>query len=307
MTTNNKNNHAIKWMDILRELSEEIHRSSDRSSGILVGSILDEQLRKILKMFVVEDKNIENDLLGTRGIISTFDARIKLCYYLGLIDCIEYKNLENIRKIRNKFAHSFESMSFDSQSIKDLCNNLNIPIEKYFPKDLSLKKIDLNPFKEDNSSRQKFIKTFEYLSMILMIRENEVYNRKIIKLEDKDTIVDKILSIINEFEEKSLKSIKLGKENERLLRQEINMINSIKKYIEEHKDDLDRETIKKLNNHSDIKALNLKLENRIKETKKDVESYEISKFTLNNLRRVCDLWNEEYEKISNEKRVHKKQ
>ncbi|MGL5693198.1 MAG: MltR family transcriptional regulator, partial [Peptostreptococcaceae bacterium] len=212
----------LKQQENLKAINKEIDEGSDRAVGILCGSILEEQLKKILKTFLVKDIKVEKEFLGGKGAISTFESRIIACYSMGLIDDTEYKNLEIMRKIRNKFAHSFEPIDFNNQAVKDLCNNLKVPIEKYMPKIIKIKdnkacELDLEPFKPDCSRRDRFVKTFNYLSMLFTFREFEISNKRLKKLEDSETIAYKQKAMCDKLEESLVRVIELTNKYLKLL------------------------------------------------------------------------------------------
>jgi DNA-binding MltR family transcriptional regulator len=75
-----------------------------------------------LYSFLRDSKSAKILLDGFNAPIGQFSSKIHLCHALGLIEDDEYKQLEGLRKIRNKFAHSFENIDFDTQQIKDLIN-----------------------------------------------------------------------------------------------------------------------------------------------------------------------------------------
>jgi hypothetical protein len=77
---------------------------------IIVGaSRVDELLLSILSSYLLpkvsKTKDADELLEGDRPL-STFSARSKLCYRLGLIDRTLYDCMEKLRSLRNKCAHS---------------------------------------------------------------------------------------------------------------------------------------------------------------------------------------------------------
>lgn len=174
---------AIQWRN---ELKRELANQSDRAVAIVCASILDTQLSDMLKNFMIDDKNIKKDLLEGNSPLSTFSAKIKTAYYLGLISEDEYKNLDTLRKIRNDFAHQLINISFDNnQSIKARCNNLYIPKNRYVPEviprpteDGKIPKLNLDPFAEDNSPKNRFVQVFYFLSLNFLQRNFEIVNMK---------------------------------------------------------------------------------------------------------------------------------
>ncbi|MDZ7661394.1 MltR family transcriptional regulator [Thiohalophilus sp.] len=111
----------------IKELSEflaEFNGESDRGAVLTAGAYLDERLGEMLKAFFAEVKETDDLLFGFNAPIGTYSARIKAAYSLGLIQDNEFSELNIIRKIRNEFGHSWKGVSFKTQKIIDLCNNL---------------------------------------------------------------------------------------------------------------------------------------------------------------------------------------
>lgn len=318
----------FKQMEWFKNLKLELNSSSDRAVGILSGSVLDENLRKILINFLIDDKNLKKDFLGNQGVLNTFDSRIKACYYMGLIDDIEYKNLETIRKIRNKFAHTFEYIDFDTQAISDLCKNLYIPISKYCPtenifKDNEVLDFDINPFSSNSTARERFLKTFEYLYLLLATRLTEIKPKKLKKFEDLETISAKRRKLNSKVEQLFNKEINRCKDNKNYLS---NLIDSIE-HLEQTYNKLQLE-FDSINDNEYTKEEKLIIQNQfqslkskldlskkninISEVKKELEVvikelsasehlYSQFKPLLHMDKLLADKWDEQFEKIKNKK------
>ena len=173
MSIDLKNVPVYKWELFFDELNNE----SPRAAVILSGAFLDSMLRDILKAFMIENDKIVDELLGNEKIadtpLSSFGARLKACYCLGFISKNEYDDLNCIRNIRNKFAHSIHGFTFSNPEIIKLCNKLKIPsdIGKILPPDL-------------NSDYQKYIFTVSVLSARLALRFSEARNNRRICKEE---------------------------------------------------------------------------------------------------------------------------
>lgn len=66
-----------------------------------------------------------DDLFKPFAPLSTFSAKIKFSYSLGLIDDSEFKIIEIIRKIRNEFSHKWDNLNFQSAKIEIQCKKFN--------------------------------------------------------------------------------------------------------------------------------------------------------------------------------------
>jgi mannitol operon repressor len=107
------------FMDFVRELEKE----TPRGVVLIACATIHDLLGRLIELFLVDHKAVEELLTGTFAPLSTFSARIKAAVSLGLINDEEYRDCEALRKIRNAFAHSVR-VSFTEQRIKDLCKNL---------------------------------------------------------------------------------------------------------------------------------------------------------------------------------------
>lgn len=142
---------------------EEFQNETPRACVIVSAAFLDHILRDILASFMIPEKKSVDDLLGTdkqpERPLSSFGARISSAYCLGLINRLEHNDLMTIKKMRNKFAHNLHGISFDTQEIIDLCNNLKTPTmgNHLFPPHL-------------NTPRSRYTLTVSLLSMQLGIR-----------------------------------------------------------------------------------------------------------------------------------------
>jgi mannitol operon repressor len=118
-------------MKDLQGFLQEFQNESSRAAVILGASFLDAQLRQILANFMIDPENAVDELLGDEDIherpLSTFSARIKAAYCLGLISKNERDDLNLIRRIRNRFAHRLHDLTFDDKKIIGWCNSLKAP------------------------------------------------------------------------------------------------------------------------------------------------------------------------------------
>jgi len=96
---------------------------------------LEEQLKKILLAYFVDDTSLASLVEGGSAPLGAFSARITTCYALGLISKAEHDDLHVLRRIRNDFAHNIHA-SFKTQSIIDRCKLLQSKAHDYWSPDL---------------------------------------------------------------------------------------------------------------------------------------------------------------------------
>lgn len=102
-------------------------KSNDRSIAISGACTVDLYLGLLFTVVMVNDPKVVKGLLDGEhhGPLSSFAAKAKVAYALGLIDKQTKEDLDYIRKIRNKFAHSVKPISFQDRPIREYCNKLS--------------------------------------------------------------------------------------------------------------------------------------------------------------------------------------
>tara|TARA_R110002096_G_scaffold264344_4_gene457871 strand:+ start:595 stop:1254 length:660 start_codon:yes stop_codon:yes gene_type:complete len=102
----------------------EFQEETDRGAALLSVSLFDEVLTKTLLVFLADEKETKELLIGSMSPLSSFAAKTKLCYSLGLLNDFEYREIDTIRKIRNEFAHKGLGLTFQNEKIIKLCRKL---------------------------------------------------------------------------------------------------------------------------------------------------------------------------------------
>jgi len=114
---------------------DEVFKQTDRASAIVSSSLLEELLERLILAFLMDNEKTKRDLFDGIAPLSTMSAKINIAYHLGLIGKNEYEDLKFIKNIRNDFAHSFETINFETQRIKDKCLQLKVLTSTNPPKD----------------------------------------------------------------------------------------------------------------------------------------------------------------------------
>lgn len=190
----------VKWLQIVKD---EIEGTNDRSVVIVCAAILDTQLEKLIKNALYIDKNIDEKLfVGGNAVLSSFNSKITMAYYMKMISKDEFTLLNTIRSIRNKFAHEIDvSNGRISGSIKDKCLNLTIPKGMYVPIEVFIGNInDLDLSYNPNDEKEpikRFVNTFYFLTQCLFLHNLEFL--EIIENENSAYITPKIYEFIELF------------------------------------------------------------------------------------------------------------
>jgi len=103
---------------------EQIEFDSDRAAGIVAGSIAENRLEHAIRSRLRADATtVASSLFQPSGPLGPFRNKINLAYLMRVLSDDAFKDLTNIKNIRNDFAHHLEWHSFDSASIRDRCKN----------------------------------------------------------------------------------------------------------------------------------------------------------------------------------------
>jgi hypothetical protein len=106
----------------------DLAHESDRGVVLITAAFLDEALASLLRRCLIDQQDVVDELFGNDRPLGTFSARIRMTYCLGHMSSATFRDLETIRGIRNEFAHSWDMISFSTQSVRDRCMNLHPPI-----------------------------------------------------------------------------------------------------------------------------------------------------------------------------------
>jgi DNA-binding MltR family transcriptional regulator len=106
----------------LNAFSGSFRAESDRACAVLGAALLDARLESLYNRRL---RSFKKELLSNSGPLGTFSARIRVANALAWISDDVRFDLDQIRSIRNEFAHNFDhELSFAEQSITDKCRTL---------------------------------------------------------------------------------------------------------------------------------------------------------------------------------------
>lgn len=169
----------------LDELREALSKESDRGLIMVSASFLNDALEGLLhaKFCVInrKPKSVLNALFNSFGPLSTFSAKINMAFAIDLIEKWMYEDLENLRKLRNEFAHGIRPLLFDSDEVRKLTEKLAgadhfvTTMEKHkseLPKIRKKKASKKRSTKNDKASMERLrtIMTVSYIGAVLQYR-----------------------------------------------------------------------------------------------------------------------------------------
>jgi len=100
--------------------------SSERAMAIVLGAIVENHLTELLRLLMLKDKALADEMFNPSGPLGPFGTKIRLAYMLRIIPEPTYKDLMIVNRIRNKFAHDLSVTTFDDQQITAWIKNMHI-------------------------------------------------------------------------------------------------------------------------------------------------------------------------------------
>jgi hypothetical protein len=115
------------------DLRRELHGESDRASAVLWPATIETALEGaiIRKLSSNPSSKIKRILRKIERGNATFHQLITIAYDHGILGQKTQKDLNLIREIRNAFAHTRRPLKFDLQVVRDVCELLYAPDQRY--------------------------------------------------------------------------------------------------------------------------------------------------------------------------------
>ncbi|HLN27428.1 MAG TPA: hypothetical protein VK395_06765 [Gemmataceae bacterium] len=118
-----------KLTDVEHQISAfltAVNEEKDFPCVLVATTFLDDALAALL-IARLADPDKAKQLIGRGGgipALESFATRILTAYCMGLIPKRIYTNLDNIREIRNRFAHPQSPIDFGDKEVSDFCDKL---------------------------------------------------------------------------------------------------------------------------------------------------------------------------------------
>jgi hypothetical protein len=110
----------------LSEGIAQLYTESDRSVGIIAGTIVELTLAAALKAYMHPNEKITDPLFLTTGPLGAFGTKIDLGFLIGIYGQDAHRDLVTMKDIRNRFAHSLAVKDFNSQQVRAWSMNLKL-------------------------------------------------------------------------------------------------------------------------------------------------------------------------------------
>jgi DNA-binding MltR family transcriptional regulator len=98
---------------------EELKSQTDRGTAVIAAAVLDDLLVMLLTARFIELGSERHEALFKRigAPLSSFSARIEVCFAVGVISNEARLAMHLIREVRNEFAHRIEQITFDHPDV----------------------------------------------------------------------------------------------------------------------------------------------------------------------------------------------
>jgi hypothetical protein len=115
-------------LDQIKCFTEELKIQTDRGVALIAAAVLDELLEMLLTARLLAVGRDHHDALFGRGKpLDSFSAKIELGFQLGLYTNATRTQLEMIRAVRNKFAHSIEPLTLSKTEVSSEITSRRVP------------------------------------------------------------------------------------------------------------------------------------------------------------------------------------
>lgn len=108
----------------LSEVIKEMQDGSDRVAGIIGATLVENALYHLIKSSLADASNESALFTDVGGPFSNFSSKITSAKALGLAKESTCREMNNIRNIRNQFAHALIRLDFNNDHIKNECLKL---------------------------------------------------------------------------------------------------------------------------------------------------------------------------------------
>jgi hypothetical protein len=98
-------------------LGKTLRQMDERALVLSLAAFAEDALGSLLKAFMLPTATTAQLVEGFNAPLGNFSSRIKAAYSLGLIIKGQFDDLEQLRKIRNYFAHTWKPLGFDDPRV----------------------------------------------------------------------------------------------------------------------------------------------------------------------------------------------
>lgn len=115
----------VESLQRLNQFIALIGGKDDHSMVLSLATFIEDTLGRLLIAYFRNCKATRDLVKGFNAPLGTFGSRIKAVYSFGLVTEDQYRDMDILRKVRNKFAHNWEGVSLDDGDIKGMVGQLS--------------------------------------------------------------------------------------------------------------------------------------------------------------------------------------
>jgi|ERR1700688_712388 len=108
----------------LKGIETELQAQTDRGAAIIGCAIIDDILADVLKTRLILTSELRDRLFSSdaNGPLANFSPKIDIAFAVGICDANLRADFHDIRRIRNRFAHTPEPLKFSDEKISGWCS-----------------------------------------------------------------------------------------------------------------------------------------------------------------------------------------
>ncbi len=164
MSAHKKTSQRDELEALKAKFRDLLEGETDRGLALAGHAYLDDAINEFLRAYLLDVPEIIDKLMQPNGPLGSFGTRCDFAYTLGLVGSDMYFDLNQIRKIRNEFAHRYRPLGFSSSPVSDRCKNLKTP--------------DLDDPKKKMESRDRFIMSVSLLASHFLSQMKKTSHRE---------------------------------------------------------------------------------------------------------------------------------
>ena len=108
----------------LNKFMNTVRNWDDRAVVLAVASFAEEALGEFLLAYFIDCDQTRALLNGFGAPLGTFSARIKFGFAIGVLNREQHDDLDIARRVRNKFAHNWQGITVEDDSVRDLVKGM---------------------------------------------------------------------------------------------------------------------------------------------------------------------------------------
>lgn len=102
-----------------------VRGQDDHSMVLSLATFIEDTLGRLLLAYFRDCKATRELISGFNAPIGTLSSRIKAVYAFGLATEDQFKDMEILRKVRNRYAHNWEGVSLEQNDIRAMIGQLS--------------------------------------------------------------------------------------------------------------------------------------------------------------------------------------